>query len=130
MIPTVPCTFGPKCVICASPATEFRKAVFHVVAQIPVGKVMTYGAVASAIGRPQSQRAVGNALKANPFNHENVTCHPQVPCHRVVGKSHLGGFFGTKNIPTKVRLLRDEGVCDDAGVVAPQCIMDELAQMK
>lgn len=42
------------------------------------GKVSTYGALAAAIGKPKAARAVGGALKRNPFA-------PAVPCHRVVG---------------------------------------------
>lgn len=116
--------------ICEAQATEFRKAVFHVVAGIPEGQVMTYSSVARAIGKPKSQRAVGNALKANPFHYANKACYPQVPCHRVVGKSHLGGFFGTKNIPMKMQLLREEGVCDECGAISENCIVHDVKQLK
>lgn len=58
-----------------------------------------------------SARAVGNALRRNPFA-------PQVPCHRVVATGGaLGGFKGypSKNgegitIGEKIALLRREGV--------------------
>lgn len=114
--------------MCLSALSEFRKRVFHVVAQIPPGKVATYGMVASAIGKPSASRAVGNALKANPYNYENTTCHPMVPCHRVVGKNHLGGFFGTAKIPMKVVLLEKEGVLLDkkTGIVDDADILKKL----
>lgn len=32
-----------------------------------VGKVSTYGGIAKAMGKPRSSRAVGSALKKNPF---------------------------------------------------------------
>lgn len=121
------CVFGAECCVCLSGLSEFRKRVFHVVAQIPPGKVATYGTVADTIGKPSASRAVGNALKANPFNYENTTCHPMVPCHRVVGKNHLGGFFGTAKIPTKVLLLKEEGVLlNKKGIVDDDNILKVL----
>jgi methylated-DNA-[protein]-cysteine S-methyltransferase len=54
-----------------------------------------------------SPRAVGQALKCNPFA-------PKVPCHRVVASSGaLGGFMGQtegKEIARKISLLKEEGV--------------------
>eukprot|EP00959_Pyramimonas_sp_CCMP1952_P386261 8095345-Pyramimonas_sp.AAC.3 len=50
-------------------------------------QVSTYGTLANELG--SSARAVGQALKRNPFA-------PGVPCHRVVGASlELGGFHGS-----------------------------------
>jgi len=121
------CPFGAKCSICLSTSiSEFRKRVFHVVARIPPGKVATYGTVASAIRSPSASRAVGNALKANPFNYENTQCAPVVPCHRVVGKNHLGGFFGTSKIPTKILLLEKEGVVLRNGLVDQLHLLEKL----
>lgn len=112
------CVFGAECCVCLSHTmSEFRKQVFHAVARIPTGKVATYGTVAAAIGNPSASRAVGNALKANPYNYENTTCTPMVPCHRVVGKNGLGGFFGRSKIPTKILLLEQEGVLLKDGTV-------------
>lgn len=54
--------------------------------QIPPGSLSTYGDIAKHLDT--SPRAVGNALRRNPF------C-PLVPCHHVVASSGaLGGFFG------------------------------------
>jgi len=80
--------------------TEFRRAVYHVVAVIPPGSVMTYAQVARAVGNPAAVRAVGTALNRNPFA-------PTVPCHRVVRTDGtVGGFAsGTR---AKTRLLRKE----------------------
>jgi methylated-DNA-[protein]-cysteine S-methyltransferase len=50
-----------------------------------------------------SPRAVGQALKANPFA-------PRVPCHRVVAANGLGGYGGRWNSTRKRRLLAREGV--------------------
>jgi len=81
--------------------TEFMRRVYHVIATIPRGSVMTYAQVACAIGKPKAVRAVGNALNRNPFA-------PAVPCHRVVrSDGTIGGF--ASGAAMKRRLLRKEG---------------------
>ncbi len=80
--------------------TEFERRVYEAVKMIPCGKVRTYGWVAKEIGSPKAARAVGQALKKNPFA-------PIVPCHRVVAKNGLGGFAW--GLEKKRELLRGEG---------------------
>ena len=86
--------------------TEFAMRVYAAVRRIPRGQVATYGQVARAIGCG-SARAVGQALRGNPFA-------PQVPCHRVIAADlSLGGFAGQRagvEIRRKRRLLAAEGV--------------------
>ena len=86
--------------------TEFQRRVYDATRQIPRGKVTTYGHLAKAIGCCSS-RAVGQALKVNPFA-------PEVPCHRVIRSDlTIGGFSGTlrgPQIERKKALLREEGV--------------------
>lgn len=48
------------------------------------GKVCTYKELAKKIGSPKAVRAVGSALKNNPFA-------PKVPCHRVVASDRSLG---------------------------------------
>jgi methylated-DNA-[protein]-cysteine S-methyltransferase len=66
-------------------------------------------AVAQAVAKMTCARAVGNAMRNNPFA-------PGVPCHRVLaGDGSLGGFGGHwgeegKFAGEKRRLLREEGV--------------------
>jgi len=82
--------------------SRFAELVYVATAQIPSGRVSTYGAIAQAISRPQASRAVGQALNRNPY-------WPKVPCHRVVGSTgRLTGF--ANGLPTKRRLLRHEGL--------------------
>jgi len=87
--------------------TAFQRSVYEAVSRIPPGKVSTYAAVAAAIGCG-SPRAVGQALKVNPFA-------PEVPCHRVITSAlTLGGFQGSTGkeaVNRKRRLLEQEGVC-------------------
>jgi len=67
----------------APAGTAFQQKVWQVIASIPRGEVLTYGAVARLIG--SAPRAVGQACGANWF--------PLViPCHRVTASGGLGGF--------------------------------------
>lgn len=71
--------------------TPFALKVYKVVLTIPLGEVRTYKWVAKKIGRPKAYRAVGQALKNNPY--------PLIiPCHRVVrSDDEIGGYaFGFK----------------------------------
>jgi O-6-methylguanine DNA methyltransferase len=80
--------------------TDFENRVYNAVKKIPRGKVETYGWVAKKIGSPRAARAVGQALRKNPFA-------PVVPCHRVVAKNGIGGYAWGLN--KKRALLRSEG---------------------
>jgi methylated-DNA-[protein]-cysteine S-methyltransferase len=83
--------------------TEFQKRVYAIVRKVPKGKVTTYKAIAEKL--KTSPRAVGQALKVNPYA-------PIVPCHRVImSNGQIGGFNGSnpKNIKEKIRLLKKEG---------------------
>ncbi len=58
----------------------FFKEVYAIVAQIPEGKVATYGQIAAMLASPRSARTVGWAMRACPDD-------LGLPCHRVVNKS-------------------------------------------
>lgn len=89
-----------------SAVSAFARRVYDVVARIPEGRVSTYAAIAARIGC-RSPRAVGGALRRNPFA-------PKVPCHRVIASDlRLGGFQGDlagAAVERKRRLLAGEGV--------------------
>ncbi|KAL3421409.1 hypothetical protein PVAG01_07854 [Phlyctema vagabunda] len=96
--------------IAASNKTPFQKNVLTLLCQVPRGQYTTYGAISKHLS--SSPRAVGNALKNNPFA-------PMVPCHRVLASGgFIGGFEGSwgrkgeegKNDTKKRKLLRDEGI--------------------
>ena len=83
--------------------TAFQLRVLSLVAQIPRGQVQTYGQIARTLGQPQAARAVGSALRANPWP-------ILIPCHRVIGASgHLTGFTAPGGLDAKKRLLTLEG---------------------
>lgn len=85
-------------------ASEFRRRVWEVTAQVPYGEVVTYGEVATRAGRPGAARAVGQAMAHNPLP-------LVVPCHRVVAANGgLGGFSAEGGLQLKRRLLGLEGV--------------------
>ncbi len=86
--------------------TAFQQRVYDAARRIPSGRVTTYKLLARAVGCASS-RAVGQALRRNPFA-------PEVPCHRVIRSDlTLGGFAGKTDGPQlrrKLKLLADEGV--------------------
>lgn len=85
---------------------SFTQRVYQLCAKVPRGKVTTYREIARAL-RTKSYRAVGQALRCNPYA-------PKVPCHRVVASDgSIGGFKGSKSgkpIREKIRMLEREGV--------------------
>lgn len=68
--------------------TLFERKVYKTILTIPLGEVRTYKWVAAKVGSPKASRAVGQALKNNPY--------PLIiPCHRVVAcAGKLGGYSG------------------------------------
>ncbi|KAF2172107.1 hypothetical protein M409DRAFT_17348 [Zasmidium cellare ATCC 36951] len=89
--------------------TEYQTRVYALLKQIPAGRVSTYAAMSKALS--SSPRAVGGALRRNPFA-------PEVPCHRVISADgYVGGFKGEWhkapsgiNTDKKLELLKGEGV--------------------
>ena len=82
--------------------TQFQREVLLVVSEIGYGQVLTYGAVATAVGRSRAARAVGGAMDINQVP-------LLIPCHRVVGRANLGGFTGHGGLALKSKLLWLEG---------------------
>ncbi len=84
----------------------FRRRVLGAAARIPAGETRSYGEVAREVGCGGGARAVGQALKRNPFA-------PLVPCHRVVrADGTIGGYGGRTGGTTKRDLLALEGGLD------------------
>lgn len=81
---------------------DFFQMVYAIVAQIPPGKVATYGQIARWLGYPRSARQVGWAMWDAP---------PGLPCHRVVNRTgamsppHVFGGEGRQRA-----LLEAEGI--------------------
>ena len=82
----------------APSAESLREVVYAIVAQIPRGRVLTYGAIAQLAGFPNHSRLVGFIMRGAPDG--------QLPCHRVVSASgRLAPHF-----PSQASLLAAEGV--------------------
>ena len=80
--------------------TDFQQLVWTALRQIPAGTTISYGTLATRIGKPTATRAVGLANGANPVS-------IVVPCHRVIGSNgSLTGYGG--GLPRKQWLLAHE----------------------
>jgi methylated-DNA-[protein]-cysteine S-methyltransferase len=72
----------------AAQGTEFQRRVWDALLQIPYGATRSYSQLATEIGKPSAQRAVGLANGRNPIS-------IIVPCHRVIGANgSLTGYGG------------------------------------
>ena len=68
--------------------SDFTKAVWHALVEIPAGEIRSYSEIATQIGRPSAVRAVARANGANQIA-------LLVPCHRVLGADgSLTGYGG------------------------------------
>ena len=92
------------------------QAIWDVVAQIPRGKVTTYGDVAQAAGLPGRARQVGYALRHSPDD---------LPWYRVLG---AGGKIvfppGSRHYVEQTRRLASEGVKVERGRVERTALFD------
>jgi methylated-DNA-[protein]-cysteine S-methyltransferase len=84
--------------------TRYQRRVWEKIAEIPAGRVRSYGEVAKDIR--SGPRAVGQACGANYFP-------LAIPCHRVVASGGIGGFARNDDgfhIAIKRWLLAHEGI--------------------
>jgi methylated-DNA-[protein]-cysteine S-methyltransferase len=89
-------TFDIACIL---HGTAFQKEIWKALEGIPYGRTLTYGELATKIGRPGSARAVGGAVGANPIP-------IIIPCHRVMGSSGaITGYSAGDGVTTKKALL-------------------------
>ena len=82
--------------------TEFQKRVLIETSRIPIGKIATYGQIAERCGNPNAYRAVGTALRKNPFP-------IAIPCHRVIRSDGRLGRYSAGGEKRKRHLLLKEG---------------------
>jgi methylated-DNA-[protein]-cysteine S-methyltransferase len=92
--------------------SAYQQAILRILAEVPKGKVTTYGDLAKELARrdpkwsPEASRAVGTTMRNNP-------CGPQIPCHRVIkSDGAVGNFRGGARgaVEEKIGMLRDEGI--------------------
>ncbi|MDC8785221.1 methylated-DNA--[protein]-cysteine S-methyltransferase [Roseateles koreensis] len=103
----------------------FDVQVLALTRQIPVGQTLSYGEVATRLGKPGAARAVGRAEGHNPFA-------PIVPCHRVLAAAGgfnggQGGFSAHGGVATKRLLLMIEARASGQAVAEQQSLFDPQA---
>lgn len=84
--------------------SDFFKAVYELVAEIPAGCVVSYSQLARALGKPRGARLVGSAMRSAPGDR-------RLPCHRVVnqrGEMSPVHVFGDTSLQRD--MLESEGV--------------------
>ncbi|MEO6709272.1 MAG: methylated-DNA--[protein]-cysteine S-methyltransferase, partial [Planctomycetota bacterium] len=81
---------------------EFHARVYAALRKLRAGETCTYAELAARAGSPAAARAVGQAMRRNPWP-------LVVPCHRVLAAGdRLGGFSAAGGIELKAQLLRAE----------------------
>lgn len=86
-----------------SKCSDFQRKVLKIQFETPLGQTNHYKDIAIKIHNPKSSRAVGNALRNNPFP-------IIIPCHRTIkSNNEIGGFSGNLNSYYKKILLEHEG---------------------
>ena len=94
--------------------SETRQLIYAVVAQVPKGRVATYGQIAELAGMPRRARLVGHVLS-------RLATGNRLPWHRIVnakGEISARGDDGAAALAQRRRLER-EGICfDESGRLA------------
>ena len=79
--------------------SSFFLDVYKIVAQVPRGKVVSYGRIARMLGKPRGGRVVGWAMRS---------CPDGLPWQRVVMAD--GSITGGEHSALRRALLEEEGV--------------------
>lgn len=66
--------------------TPFQVRVWQALLQVPSGTLVSYGALAAAVGKPAASRAVGSAVGQNSLAY-------LIPCHRVICETGVLGNY-------------------------------------
>lgn len=82
-------------------AASLREKIYELMAQVPAGKVTTYGDIAGLAGHANAARIVGGVAHYGPT---------ELPWHRLVNRfgGLAGGFHGGRE--AQQQLLEAEGV--------------------
>ncbi len=82
--------------------SPFQIQVWQALMQIPANTNVSYGDLATAIGKPRAARAIGTAVGRNPIS-------LLIPCHRVIRKMGVIGEYRWGS-EIKMALLGNEGI--------------------
>ncbi len=66
--------------------TDFQLKVWQALLRVPMGRVSSYGHIATSLCRPKASRAVGSAVGSNPVAF-------LIPCHRVIQSTGTLGQY-------------------------------------
>ena len=94
---------------------SFKEEIYKLVAQIPKGRLMTYGQIAALCGRPRAAWEVGQIAHFGPV---------ELPWHRVVNKQ--GGL--AKGWPGGVDIQRQ--LLADECVVANESLQVDITKLQ
>jgi methylated-DNA-protein-cysteine methyltransferase-like protein len=90
-------------------ADAFDRAVYALVRRVPSGRTVTYGQLASMLGKPRAARAVGGAMRR---------CPAGIPWHRVVNaQGRISRRARAAGMVTQRLMLEREGVTFKRGRV-------------
>lgn len=92
--------------------SNFQLQVWQALLRVPPGQVVSYQALAQAVGRPGAARAVGNAVGDNPVAY-------LIPCHRVIRKSAGLGDYRWGRSRKQVLLAWERGRAEIAADEEP-----------
>lgn len=85
--------------------SEFRRAVWGMLLQIPYGQTMTYGEIAKQLAERKGLESMSAQAVGGAVGHNEISVI--IPCHRVVGTNgSLTGYAG--GIDKKIKLLELE----------------------
>ena len=100
-----------------TPGSDFQRAVWGKLREIPLGETMSYAAIAAQVDRAGGQRAVG---RANGQNRVAII----IPCHRVIrSDGNPGGYAG--GLWRKQWLLHHERCLVEGRQLARESLWDE-----
>lgn len=96
-------------------ANDFYERVYDVVAQIPKGKVTSYGAIARYLGVESGARMVGYAMN----NYQSYDLEFDLPAHRVLnrlgqltGRAHFEGDTMRERLVQEGIVFKEEYTVD------------------
>ena len=88
---------------CFVRGTKFQVSVWRALLQVPHGYVVSYSAVAKAIGNARASRAVGSAVGSNPIG-------VLIPCHRVIRETSVIGNYRWGTVRKRALLAREAAI--------------------
>lgn len=96
------------------PKEGFRRRVLELVAEIPTGKVATYGQIALLAGRPNAARQVGGVLHGlSSAEAEQVPWHRVINAHGGISTYKVGaGELQRALLDAEEVLFDAQGRCD------------------